>query len=69
MPLTIPEASTSAIEGALLLQVPPGVAFVNWEVEGVQIFTFPTIGATTGGALTVTVALTEFVQPFVLVKV
>jgi hypothetical protein len=59
--VTTPEASTDAIAGLLLDQVPPDVALLNVLVPLVQALNVPVIA--TGDGLTVTVTLALDVQP------
>jgi hypothetical protein len=47
-PVTVPDPSTVAIDGRLLLQVPPGLDGVNREVLNEQITDVPVITPGTG---------------------
>ena len=63
-PFTTPvEGSMVAIQVLPLLQEPPAVASSNGDVPPVQTLKFPVIGATVGGALTVTVIFAASLQP------
>ena len=48
IPITLPEASTDAMDGLLLLQVPPGVASVRLVDVPEQIPVTPVIAETPG---------------------
>lgn len=62
-PVTSPDASTVAIAGNALLQVPPEVAFVTTAADPTHTFVAPPIAA--GSAFTVTVVVER--QPVALI--
>ena len=58
-----PKVLPGATLKVTLDQVPPLVASDNWVVEPTHSVDVPVIAATVGKATTVTVCVTEFVQP------
>ena len=65
MPVTKPVLLTVAINGLLVLHVPPGVELVNWVVVPTQVEPLPALAETLGKASTLIVAETEpAAQPF-----
>ena len=67
MPDTDPEASTVALAGTVLSQVPPVGAPVSVVASPMQTLLFPAIGP--GTALTVIVVVANAVKPFPSVTV
>ena len=65
MPVTKPVLLTVAINGLLVLHVPPGVELVNWVVVPTQVEPLPALADTLGKASTVIVTDIEpAAQPF-----
>ena len=66
-PVTMPDVLIVAVAGALLLQVPPGVASLRVVVLPAHSLAVPVIAATAGPASVVNVVDAEAVQPAILV--
>ena len=66
MAVTTPVALTVATAGVALLHTPDAVALARAVVEPTQTLAVPVMLATTGRALTVTVAVDVVLQPLVV---
>jgi hypothetical protein len=67
--VTSPLAFTDATAVLLLLHIPPAVASCSCVADPAQTVVIPVIPGTTGNAFTVTVVVTERLQPSALVTV
>jgi hypothetical protein len=64
--VTLPAVLTEAIEGLVLIHVPPLVALLSVIDEPTHVLSSPDISSTSGKALTVIVFSLNVVQPFVV---